>query len=169
MSLAIAIDILLPGALYTGSLTDDTQTSYDALTWLDSRPKPLYSVVVATMQQVIKDDLKTFASMQRYNRQVGGFTYRGLTFDTDPNSVSALNAVYVLAQANKSYGVQWKLSNGTFQSLDSQAIISTYQAIIRFIELLFTTESSIGAGVDVGSITTFNQITSQINNIANVG
>jgi hypothetical protein len=169
MSLALALDILVPGALYSGSLTDDTQASYDALTWLDARPKPLYASVLATSDQVAKQDLKDFASMVRFTRQIGGYTYRGLTYDTDPVSVSSLNSVYVLALDNKAYGTQWKLANGTFVSLDANTIIAVYTAIIRFIEALFTAESSIGTAVDVGSITTTTQVTSTINSVPNVG
>jgi hypothetical protein len=169
MSLALALDAIVPGALYQGSLTDDTEAAYDSLIWLDVRPKPLYSKVVAAVAQILKADLKAFAAAERYNRQTAGYSYRGRTFDTDPDSVAAFNTIYVLAQANPSYSTSWKLSDGSFTPMDATTIISTYNAIVRFTQALFTAESVVSAAVDSGSMTTYTQVTTQINSVPNVG
>jgi hypothetical protein len=169
MSLALALEAVMPGALYQGSLTDDTEASYDALTWLDVRPKPLYSKVLTAAALVVKADLKLFAAAERYNRQTRGYTYRGRKFDTDPDSVAAFSTIYVLAQATPSYSVSWKLSDGSFTPMDANTIIATYNAIVRFTQALFTSESVISAAVDSGSMTTQAQVTTQINSVPNVG
>ena len=169
MSLAIALESILPGALYQGSLTDDTEVAYDALTWLDVRPKPLYAKVLAAAALVEKADLKAFAAAERYNRQTGGYSYRGRKFDTDPDSVAAFATIYALAVASPSYSTTWKMSDGTFTPLDATTIIATYNAIVRFTQSLFSAESIVSAAVDSGSMTTQTQVTTQINSVPNVG
>lgn len=169
MSLALALENILPGALYQGSLTDDTEAAYDALTWLDVRPKPLYVKVLAAAAQVAKADLKLFAAAERFNRQIGGYSYRGRAFDTDPDSVAAFTTIYTLAIANPSFSTSWKMSDGSFTPLDAQTIIATYNAIVRFTQALFSAEAVVGAAVDSGSMTTQTQVTTQINSVPNVG
>lgn len=45
MDVAIAIESLVPGAQYTGSLTDNTQEAFDALVWTDEREKPTWEAL----------------------------------------------------------------------------------------------------------------------------
>lgn len=42
MDVALAIEYLVPTALYYGSLTDNTEDAYNALTWNDERQKPTW-------------------------------------------------------------------------------------------------------------------------------
>ena len=46
MDIAYAIEGLLPAAKYQGSTTANTQAAYDALVWMDARPKPVWSDIV---------------------------------------------------------------------------------------------------------------------------
>lgn len=43
MDVAIALDLLVPGAAYGGSLTANTRVAYEALRWEDARPQPSWS------------------------------------------------------------------------------------------------------------------------------
>lgn len=45
IDVALALDRLVPGADYLGSLTAGTQAAYDALEWRDGRPKPSWAEI----------------------------------------------------------------------------------------------------------------------------
>jgi len=47
MDIAIALDLLIPAAEYSGSLTDNSQEAFDALVWTDIRAKPTWAEVLA--------------------------------------------------------------------------------------------------------------------------
>lgn len=47
VDVALALDGLVPGAIYGGSLTDNSQAAYEALVWGDERAKPEWSEILA--------------------------------------------------------------------------------------------------------------------------
>lgn len=167
MSLAIALETVMPGALYSGSLTADTPDAYAAIQWLDTRPKPPYEKVAAAVPSVIKEDLKAYAAKLRFERQSGGYTYQGKKFNSDANSITALTMAFSLATNNSSYNTQWKLADGKFISMSAANIIGVYKAITGFVQALFSTESVVSAAIDVGSVTNRTQVISSINTVPN--
>lgn len=167
MSLAIALEELLPGALYSGSLTEDTPEAYASITWLDTRPKPPFEALHGPKGNVIKAALKEYAAKLRYKRQRGGYTYRGQFYNADANSVAALTMAFSLAKHNPSYNTQWKMKNGTFRPMDAQNIIGTYGAVTGFVQSLFNAEAVVHAAIDAGSVTTKDQVYSAINQVPN--
>ena len=46
MDVALGIEALVPAAQYYGSTTANTEECFDALDWLDARPKPTWPEVV---------------------------------------------------------------------------------------------------------------------------
>jgi len=52
LDVAYALDQLLPAALYSGSLTANTESAYNAITWNDGRTKPLWSAIIAVPEYV---------------------------------------------------------------------------------------------------------------------
>lgn len=51
--LTIALQLILPGAQYGGSLTDNTREAYEALTWEDNRPKPSWAEIDAAHVKLV--------------------------------------------------------------------------------------------------------------------
>lgn len=45
MDVALALDVLVPGAQYGGSLTANTEEVYDAIIWQDERQKPSWEAI----------------------------------------------------------------------------------------------------------------------------
>jgi len=45
MDIALAIESLIPGAKYQGSVTANTKASYTKLTWLDASDKPTWAQI----------------------------------------------------------------------------------------------------------------------------
>ena len=64
MRVAEAINVLLPNAQYAGNVDDNTQTSFDKVTWVDARRKPEWSAVAALLsQESSKDRSARWASL----------------------------------------------------------------------------------------------------------
>lgn len=167
MSLAIALENLLPGALYLGSLTDDTPEAYAAIQWLDTRPKPPYEKVASAVPNVVKETLKAYAAKMRYKRQRGGYNYRGKQYNSDANAITALTSAFSLAKANSSYNTQWKLADGTFAAMSAANVIGVYNAVTGFVQALFNAEAVVSTAIDAGSVTTPTQVLSAINTVPN--
>ena len=45
LDIATVLDILIPGADYRGSLTENTEVAYDSIVWGDVRPKPAWTEI----------------------------------------------------------------------------------------------------------------------------
>lgn len=167
MSLAMSLEALMPGALYSGSLTADTPEAYAAIQWLDTRPKPPYEAVAAGTKDIQKDNLKAYAAKLRYKRQRGGYSWRGKKFNSDANAITAMTMAHALAVKNASYNTQWKMADGKFQNLDSANVIGAYGAITGFVQALFNAEAVVHAAIDAGSVTNPTQVISAINSVPN--
>jgi len=165
--LYLALDYLVPEAIFLGSLTDNTQASYDAITWQDSRPKPTWTDVSAADIIVYGTHLKGRAADIRWQRQNGGFTYRGIMYATDFASPAAFGTAYARAQADSNYSTQWKTFDQFFVSLTARDIITLVEAIQNFTDALFAAEAQCDAGIDAGTITTETQIVAIINAVPN--
>ncbi|OPY15599.1 MAG: hypothetical protein A4E66_00003 [Syntrophus sp. PtaB.Bin001] len=55
MDIAAAIEKLIPGAVYGGSVTAGTQEAYDNIRWEDSRTKPTWAELEAAWLEVEAD------------------------------------------------------------------------------------------------------------------
>lgn len=165
MTLAIALENVLPGALYSGSLTADTPEAYASIQWLDTRPKPPYESLIPAKGEVDKGVLKEYAAKLRYKRQRKGFTYRGQLYNSDANSITALTMAFSLAKHNTGYSTQWKMADGKFRSMDAQNIVGVYGAVTGFVQSLFNAEAVLSAAIDAGSVKTKDQVYSAINSV----
>jgi hypothetical protein len=58
MRLASAIYALVKGAAYRGNVDDSTRAQFDAIEWLDPRPKPTWDEVAAAMASDIRIDVE---------------------------------------------------------------------------------------------------------------
>lgn len=59
---ALALDVLVPGAAYGGSLTANTKAAYDSIRWEDDRPKPSWTDVQAVVIPEPVDPQDAFAT-----------------------------------------------------------------------------------------------------------
>lgn len=66
MDVSIALDRLTPGAIYTGSLTDNTQQSYDEIVWGDERDKPSWEQIEIAFAD-FEDEQSVIKNYQLWN------------------------------------------------------------------------------------------------------
>ena len=64
MDIALAIEGIVPGALYNGTFVENTEEEYNNIEWLDAREKPAWDNVVskdaAIQLEIAKEDQKDF-------------------------------------------------------------------------------------------------------------
>ena len=58
MDIALALEKIVPAAQYRGSLTDNTEESYNALIWEDSRQKPTWEELQTKELEVLIDSIR---------------------------------------------------------------------------------------------------------------
>lgn len=95
MDIALAIDKLVPAAVYSGSVTSNTEEDYEALLWLDPRPQPTWEELLTANNPTYKEELLALnmayqASVDSFNRAFG-LTYLadGPTQEAKQNTIRA--------------------------------------------------------------------------------
>lgn len=114
---------------------------------------------------------KTYAALARYNAASGGVVITSVSaaaFLTDPVSRNAINSADDYLKANASETVDWKMADGSFVSIDAATMTSIANTVAGFVQLCFTCESQLVAGIDDGSVTTLAQIDDAFAAISNV-
>lgn len=92
MDIAIAIDALVPGAQYFGTLTGGTLDEFDALDWLDERQKPTWPALQTASLEATKRKLKaqidTAAERERLKYITAG-TGQAMTYQQKAEEAAA--------------------------------------------------------------------------------
>ncbi len=118
-------------------------------------------------------DLFAYAANVRYNTASGGVAVTSLggsvLFLTDVISRNTINSAYdFMTQKGAGYTVRWKLSDGSFITLNVTQMTTLMNAVATFVQSCFACESTQVAGITGGTITTQAQIDSAFAAISNV-
>ena len=116
-------------------------------------------------------DLAAYAAYVRYNLQTGGFIVTSLSpvpFNSDPVSINAINTAYDYALANGSAIFQWKMSDGSFITVNKAKITTMQNDATAFTQSCYTCESTTVASINGGTITTQAQVDAAFAAISNV-
>lgn len=169
MQLAMAAsDVSLLTALLSPSLLGPlSDLSYDGekLSAPDGELTNAISAIVADPNwktSGAKAQLRAYAALARYNKEVGGTAVNGVAYATDRETQGKLIGAYNLAQVNQNLNIDWKLPNGTFTTLNATAITAAAVAVGSFVQQCFGAEAAIVVGINNGTITTTAQIDEQL-------
>jgi hypothetical protein len=118
-------------------------------------------------------DLAAYAAYARYNHASGGiqvYSVGGaIFFLTDPVSRNTVNSAYdYMTQKGVGTTVQWKMSDGSFITMNTTQMTTVMNAMSAFVQSCFAEESTMVAGINGGTITTKAQIDSAFAGISNV-
>ena len=81
MDIALILDRLVPQADYYGSLTDNTEAAYDALTWNDVRTKPTFAEIQTASTETY-EDVSTLQEKQDFSEGENYCAYRNYLITT---------------------------------------------------------------------------------------
>ena len=71
---------LVPGAQYEGDLLEPTQEAYDAIKWLDPRPKPTWEEVYQTSLNILRRRIADQIDAKTRELIIYGFEFDGTSF-----------------------------------------------------------------------------------------
>ncbi len=82
IDVSLTLDYLVNGAEFEGSLTDNTQDSYDAIKWLDTRGKPTWSDIETT-GSILRDAQIVIDEISNLEKQITPRRQRDYDFGED--------------------------------------------------------------------------------------
>ena len=116
--------------------------------------------------------LAAYTAAARYDHAGGGVVVTSLggpvPFLSDPVSRNTINSAYDFMILKGSGTVQWKLSDGTFITLDKTKITTLMNDVATFVQSCFSCESTTVTNINSGSITTTAAIDAAFAAVSNV-
>ena len=133
--------------------------------WLDLDPGNLPTKVptMAELEAVLAaqypaGSLVTYNTDARERRINDGIMVGGVPFATDPITQAELNGAYIFTQSNVGATFQWKLPDGSFVTLDKQAVQDVQGHLTDFKSKCFACEDDTLTEIEGSTITTLAQI-----------
>jgi hypothetical protein len=116
-------------------------------------------------------NLTYYTADARWRRRNSGIIVTSLSpvaFMSDDASVNDINASYNYAQANTSATFQWKMSDGSFTTLNNAKITTLHNDTLNYVQSCFTCESNTINSINGGTITTMAEVDAAFAAISNV-
>ena len=98
-------------------------------------------------------NLAFYTADARAKKNDGGVIVNGLPFATDAVTMMSLNAAYIYTIDKQQNSFSWKLPDGTFITLDTQAVKDLQSCVAGFGQDCFTCEDDILTAIEGGTIT----------------
>ncbi|WP_162150819.1 DUF4376 domain-containing protein [Methylosinus sp. 3S-1] len=100
---------------------------------------------VAEAPQLADRKARSLAALaeRRRRAETSGVVIGGMGFSTDVESQAKLTAVVVASVLDNEYAVRWKLSDGSFASLDHAALIAAAQGVRAHVQACFDREAAL--------------------------
>jgi hypothetical protein len=90
-----------------------------------------------------KEKKKSEIAKARYETEIGGVDFNGITIPTDWDTQSKMTAAYIYAKDDVNFSVEWKISKDEFISLDSTDIIAIGDLIKTHVQDAFSKEKQL--------------------------
>jgi hypothetical protein len=97
-------------------------------------------------------DLSAYAAQKRWEREVGGIEFAGLTVATDDRSKIMISGARIKADKDPAFVTSWKGPDGQFLTLDAETIISISDAVLDHVNDCFALEASVLVQIAEGGI-----------------
>lgn len=130
----------------------------------------------ASLQEVLTQfglyaDLTYYAANSRYNRSCVGVIITSLntaSFASDPVSRNTINSAYDFLTVNKTETLNWKMSDGTFITVDLAKVTTMMNDVADFVHKCYDCEATTVAAINGGTITTQAQVDAAFAAVTNV-
>jgi hypothetical protein len=156
MDIALALESLVAGAIYSGSLTANTQEAYESITWNDARTKPTWAELEVAWLGVCRDNKLIELAAYRYEKETSGITTgNGVSIKTDRESQGLFHRTWTEAQVNADISIKWKGVNAWIQ-IGKTEIDAIKQVMFGYVEACFNTEAAHAEAI--GALTTSAEI-----------
>ena len=162
MDIALALDRLVPGAKYAGSLTDNTKDAFDALSWSDERSKPDWTAVIAAADEAAKVGLAAAVNGHRDRIVAAGAAVdiggKTLTLDLrDPQDFRNVQALYSRALTAKIEGetrqIRVRDSNDQEHLISVDQMIALGKAVVDGVDAIYQASWAVKTQITAGTLT----------------
>jgi len=165
----------------TQTISDNADPDY--LAWTEAGNLPTVwprdaagNQTVESLQEVLTPydifiDLVAYAANARYRHASGGLTVSSISaipFYSDPVARNTLANAYEHVKSMPGSSIDWKLSDGSFVTLDEAALSAAVTAMSTFVQSCFTCESETQDNIGSGTITTHAQVDAAFAAVPNV-
>lgn len=106
-----------------------------------------------------KAELKAAAADKRYRVETAGITALGAPIKTDRESQAMISGARAWSQQS-GQNIKWKLASGGFTQVTPAQIEQIALAVGSHVQACFAAESNINSEIDLGNVTTAEQIES---------
>ena len=103
-----------------------------------------------TMEELRAAKLAELAAL-RWEKETGGTTFNGIPLATDAVSQTKYIGAVVGAQIDPDAVINWKMADGTFVSLNAQAITAVAMAVRAHVQACFDREAVLKAQIEAAS------------------
>lgn len=100
-----------------------------------------------TLDEIRARKLAEIASL-RWEKETGGTMFNGMPVATDAVSQTKYIGAVVGAQIDPNAVINWKMADGTFVSLDAQAITAIAMAVRAHVQTCFNNEAELKAQIE---------------------
>jgi hypothetical protein len=104
----------------------------------------------ANSARVRPDKLAELAAL-RWQKETGGTTFNGMPVATDVLSQTKYIGAVVGAQIDPNAVINWKMADGTFVTLNAQAITAVAMAVWTHVQACFDNEAVLKAQIEAAS------------------
>lgn len=163
MDIALALEVLIPAANYTGSVTSNTQEAYASIVWSDERPKPSWEEII-TESEILelaeaKKNKKSAIRMKAAERYLYGFVYNGQRFHAKQENVSEIAGMRQVAESSINWiPLEWPTVSDNYYLVQSkQDMLDFSVAFLAF--RLGTHNVSAGHSKNVDALETIEAVT----------
>jgi hypothetical protein len=104
-----------------------------------------------TLDEIRAARLAELANL-RWEKETGGTVFNGMPIATDAVSQTKYIGAVVGAQIAPNAVINWKMADGTFVSLDAQAITAVAMAVRAHVQACFDREAELKAWIEAASM-----------------
>jgi hypothetical protein len=117
-----------------------------------------------------KPQLSAYSADARYRRSNAGIVVTSIsakTFASDTASRNSIDAAYSYTKENPAATQQWKMTDGSFVTLNAAGVVKVMNAMALFAQNCYTCESTTNTSITSGTITTLAQIDTAFAGVSN--
>jgi hypothetical protein len=117
---------------------------------IEEHENRIAALEAANAARVKPDKLAELAAL-RWQKETGVMTFDGMAVSTDPVSQTKILGALVGTQIDPNAVIKWKMADGTFVTLDAQAITAVAMAVRGHVQACFDREAVLKEEVEAAT------------------
>ena len=111
----------------------------------------IVAIVDTPSLEDLKSAAKAAAAQRRWEIEMDGVSFCGGILATDDRSKLLLSDAATKARGDPTFTVKWKLSDGSWATLDAPTILAAYDAVFTWVSQCFAQEAALDGQIDASA------------------